>query len=198
MTGQIVLSGMNGGEHGDTLRRFLARARPRAVGIAVAFASIGGVKRLREILRRCGEPECRLIAGIDNEITHPGALFAARDYGWEVRLGRAHHGIFHPKLVVAGRSFARDGSVRGLCNVYAGSSNLTIGGLKSNVECGFVADIDGDMPSAAEAFRILWNVSSQATKAALRDYAAIFAERARQRRASELTDLEVCDFNPDL
>ena len=198
MTEQIVLSGVNGGEYGKTLRQFLSRTRPRAVGVAVAFASIEGVKRLQGILRRCGEPECRLIAGIDSEITHPEALYAARDYGWGVRIGRAHHGIFHPKLVVAGRSFARDGSVRGLCSVYVGSSNLTKGGLKSNVECGFVAEIDGDMPSAAKAFRTLWNVSLPATKAALRRYAERFAKRAHRRGASELADLEVCDIAPDL
>ena len=150
MTEQIVLSGVNDGEYGKTLRRFLSRTRPRAVGVAVAFASVEGVKRLQGILRRCGEPECRLIVGIDSEITHPEALYVARDYDWGVRIGRAHHGIFHPKLVVAGRSFARDGSVRGLCSVYVGSSNLTMGDLKSNVECGFVAEIDGDMPSAAK------------------------------------------------
>ena len=44
----------------------------------------------------------------------------------------------------------------------------------------------------------MWNVSLPATKAILRDYAAIFAERARRRGASELADLEVCDIAPDL
>lgn len=198
MTGQIVLSGVNGGEFGNTLRRLLSRTRPGAVGVVVAFASIGGVQRLQGILRRCGEPECRLVAGIDREITHPEALYAARGYNWGVRIGCADRGIFHPKLVVAGRSFARDGSVRGLCNVYVGSSNLTMGGLKSNVECGFAAEIDGGMPSAAEAFRTLWSGSRPATKDALRRYAKRFAERARRRRASELVDLEVGDIAPDL
>ena len=164
----------------------------------MAFASVEGVKRLRSILHRCGEPRCRLIAGVDNEVTHPEALYAARSYGWRVRLGRARHGIFHPKLIVAGRSFARDGSMRGLCNVYVGSSNLTTGGLTSNVECGFVADVHSGMPSAAEAFRVLWKISSAATNSTLRLYAAVFAERARSRSTSELADLEVCDLDADL
>ena len=107
MTQQIVLSGIGTKHLRDSLRLSLIRGRPRVIGVVAAFVSTEGIRQFIEILKRCGEPKCRLIAGTDNAITHPEALFAARDQGWKIRLGRPVRGIFHPKLVVAGRSFSR-------------------------------------------------------------------------------------------
>src|SRR6478752_3196865 len=101
---KIVLSGVGTRQHAEVLSRTLIRLRPRALGIAAAFVSIEGVQALLEILRKCGQPQCRLVAGTDNAITHPQALYLARDKGWRVRLGRPEkpRGIFHPKILVAG------------------------------------------------------------------------------------------------
>lgn len=196
MAQQVLLSGIGGAQHGQTLGLSLTRARPLAVGVAAAFVSIGGVQQLIEILRRCGRPECRLIAGTDNAVTHPEALYTARDQGWGIRLGRSNTGIFHPKLVVAGDRFTRRGAIHELCSVYVGSSNLTTGGLSSNVECGLIADGDGCLVSASDVFAELWNSGILATDSELRNYAARFAERARQRTVSELADLGVNDSRP--
>lgn len=195
MAQQIVLSGVGTRQHGEDLRRTLLRLQPRVLGIAAAFVSVEGVQELLGILQRCGDPECRLVAGTDNAITHPQALYEARDEGWRVRLGRPQKtgGIFHPKLLVAGRRFSHAGVIRKLSCVYVGSSNLTTGGLKKNVECGLMADADGCVESAADVFADLWNAAIPATDAELRHYAARFAERARRRRVSELNDLGVND-----
>lgn len=193
MSQQIVLSGIVGREHGQVLHRFLAREHPKAVGIAAAFVSVEGVRRLSRILVRSGEPHCRLIAGIDNAITHPEALYEARNLGWKIRLGHANQGIFHPKLVVAGQNFGRDGLLRDLSVVYVGSSNLTAGGFQLNVECGFIAKGGECSPSAAEAFRTLWDSSTPATVIQLRRYARKFSDRARRRKASELAELGICE-----
>jgi hypothetical protein len=135
------------------------------------------------------------VAGTDNAITHPQALYVAREEGWRLRLGRPQkpRGIFHPKMIVAGRRFSRAGVVEQLSCVYVGSSNLTTGGLKKNIECGFLADADGCVESAADVFADLWNAAIPATSVELRNYAAIFAERARHRRVSELNDLGIND-----
>jgi len=195
MSQRIVLSGL-GTQHEDALRALLIRGKPRVVGIAAAFVSIEGVQRSLRILRRCGDPRCRLIAGTDNAVTHPEALYAAREEGWTVRLGRSRTGIFHPKLIVAGRRFSHNGTIQQLCCMYMGSSNLTTGGFSRNVECGLVADAEGCLESASESFAELWSSAVPADNAALRHYAARFAERARRRTASELADLGVSDTDP--
>ena len=191
MSQQIVLSGIVGREHGQILHQFLTREHPGAVGIAAAFVSVEGVRRLSQILVQSGGPRCRLIAGIDNVITHPEALYEAQNLGWKIRLGQANQGIFHPKLVVAGQKFGRDGLLRGLSVVYVGSSNLTAGGFQLNVECGFIAKGEECSPSAAEAFRALWDSSTPATATQLRRYARKFSDRARRRKASELAELGI-------
>lgn len=193
---QIVLSGVNATEHGQSLRAALIEGRPRAVGIAAAFVSIEGVQHLIETLQQCDNRECRLIAGTDNAVTHPEALYAARDQGWKVRLGRPYAGIFHPKLIVAGYSFTRTGRIHKLSCMYVGSSNLTGGGLSRNVECGFVANGESCLISGSDVFGELWSSAIPASDAELRNYAARFAERARRRTVAELADLGVNDSRP--
>lgn len=193
MSQRVLLSGLGARKHEDSLRESLVRERPGAVGIAAAYVSVEGVRRSIEILTQCGTRRCRLIAGTSHAVTHPEALYAARDEGWGVRLGQTGRGIFHPKLIVAGRKFATGGGVDGLSAVYVGSSNLTAGGFTRNIECGLLANAASCPPSAATAFAELWNAASPATDAALRNYAAKFAERARRRSVDELADLDVSD-----
>ena len=193
MAQKIVLSGVDNTYLRDSLRLSLVRGKPRVVGIAAAFVSTEGVRQVIEILRRCGDPECYLIAGTDSAITHPEALYAAQDQGWKIRLGKSLKGIFHPKIVVAGQKFSKSGAIQNLCCVYVGSSNLTAGGLSKNVECGLIADADGCLVSASDVFAELWKMAKPATDAELRNYAARFAERSRRRSVSELTDLGVSD-----
>lgn len=196
MTQRVILSGVGATSFRDTLRLSLMRDRPRVIGIAAAFVSTEGVRQLIAILRSSGTTECRLIAGTDNAITHPEALYAAQNEGWKIRLGKPLKGIFHPKLVVAGERFSRSGDVQGLCCVYVGSSNLTTGGLSANVECGLIANAEGCLVSASEVFAELWKTASPATNSELRHYAARFADRARRRAVSELADLGVNDSCP--
>lgn len=196
MAQKILLSGMGTTHFRDALRLSLLRGRPNIVGIAAAFVSTEGVRQLIDIFKRCGNPKCQLIAGTDNAVTHPEALYAARDNGWNIRLGKSSRGIFHPKLVVAGKKFSRSGAIQQLCCVYVGSSNLTSGGLSVNVECGLIADADGCLVSASDVFSELWKAAKPATEAELQHYAARFAERSRRRSVSELADLGVNDSRP--
>jgi hypothetical protein len=193
MPQEILASGLGNQHHEDSLQTSLLRARPRVIGIASAFVSVEGVERLLAMLDRCGRPRCRLVAGTDNAITHPEALNIARNAGWLVRLGRGVHGIFHPKIVVAGHSFSADGTIQDLSCIYVGSSNLTGAGFRRNVECGFLAEGQGCLAGASTAYATFWNSANPATEAALRNYAARFAERNRKRPAADLEALGVSD-----
>lgn len=194
MTQRIALSGVGTHRLIDDLRSSLVSQSPKVIAIAAAFVSTEGVRKLAEILGESGVEKCRLIAGTDNAITHPEALYDSIERGWDIRLGMRATGIFHPKLMVAGRSFARSGAVKNICFVYVGSSNLTAGGLVSNVECGLVTETPDSPSSASESFLTLWRQAKPATESALRDYAARFAERARNRTVSDLIDLGLNDF----
>lgn len=193
MKQQVLLSGVEGLTLSASIRKSIKETSPRIVGIASAFVSNQGVQILKDILRGCGDPKCRLIAGTDNAITHPEALYAARSFGWEVRLGSAPHGIFHPKLLVAGQKVSRAGLISQLACLYVGSSNLTSGGLSRNVECGLIAHAEDCPESASTAFAQLWGTARRATDGELRNYAARFAELARRRTVAELEDLGVSD-----
>ncbi len=188
-----MLSGIGGQLLKDELHAALCEMKPSIVGVASAFVSSAGIEQLRKILKACGEPQCRLIAGIDKAITHPEALFTARGLGWTTRLGKAAPAVFHPKMLIAGHEVTDDGTIRRLCCVYVGSSNLTSGGLNRNIECGLIAKEAGCPDSAAIAFSRLWNNTIPATDEDLRDYAARFAEAARRRKAAELDDLGIND-----
>lgn len=165
-----------------------------ALGVASAFVTIGGFRQLLALTRRCKGIECRLLAGISNAITHPKALEEALNSGWSVRLGSASkRNIFHPKLIVCGRSFRRDGRISDPSFLYVGSSNLTRGGLQNNVECGIVAHADSTPPSVAPCFAVLWNMGQRATQERVEQYAEEFARRNRRRSLEDMEALGVSD-----
>src|SRR3954468_5656435 len=101
MLQSIRISGLGTGSHLANLEESLVEVQPAAIGVAAAFVSVRGVQQFSRVLTACGEPICRLVAGINGEITHPEALNIARELGWDVRLGEKTGAIFHPKLVVA-------------------------------------------------------------------------------------------------
>lgn len=193
MKSQIVLSGLDGATLTNSLRISLKRTKPKVICIASAFVSMKGLDEIRSAISGIGIKECRLIAGIDNAVTHPEALYQAKDLGWNLRLGSSSKGIFHPKIIVAGKAVSRAGKVAGISCLYVGSSNLTLGGFKKNIECGLIADAEACPDSASTAFAALWGHSRTASAAELRNYAALFAEASRRRSVTELQALGVSD-----
>lgn len=194
MAEHIILSGVGDGEDLlEALNRVLDDAPSRAIGIASAFVSVAGVEAARTLLNRAGMPECRLVAGTDYAITHPEALRLAQEAGWTVRIGRSRQGVFHPKLIVAGKSFGSAGVVRCPTSIYIGSGNLTAGGLQTNVECGVVANTSPYAQEAAEAFGKIWQSGDSLTAKVLTHYAAVFAKINRHRSVQEMRALGVID-----
>lgn len=193
MSQEVALSGIGQASFKEKLYQSLTQARPGVVGVASAFVSMDGVRQLARILEASGNPMVRLIAGTDNAVTHPEALYFARGRGWDLRLGTPANGIFHPKMVISGDRFMRNGRISTLSSVYVGSSNLTNGGFSSNIECGFIANNDSCLDSASVAFSALWRSAGLATDLALKNYAARFAEKSRLRSIAQLVDLGVND-----
>lgn len=193
MAQEIRVSSFGFDELVNRLHTSLVRTRPAVIGMASAFVSVRGIERIVKLLRQCGSPDCRLIAGISNHISHPEALNLARRTGWQLRLGCSTSGIFHPKLIVAGGNFLNNGTIEKVSFAYVGSANLTESGLTRNTECGFLAEGDASFDGASDSFARLWNASSPADNATLKNYASLFAELSRRRSSKDLEALGVSD-----
>ena len=188
------ISGISGLSLGQVLREELVTGETSALAVASAFVSIGGFRDLLAITRRRKTLECRLLAGTSNAITHPQALIEALDAGWKVRLGsQSGNGIFHPKIILSGRSFLADGRMKEPSFVYVGSSNLTKGGLYKNVKCGVTAHADFATPGLVSCFTALWDTGKRATTARIQAYAEEFARRNRLRSLDDMSALGVSD-----
>jgi hypothetical protein len=183
--GQIVLL--------DEILADLRAAAPGAVGIASAYVTVSGVESITPVLRRAGVRVCRLVAGLDDEITHPEALRLAVSRGWDVRIARAPQGRFHPKMIVGGRRFDGRGAIISPSFFYVGSGNLTYPGLARNAECAVLGNDGGALDGSGQAFAEFWNQAEPATAAAIDNYGARFAERSRTRRAEVLEALGVSE-----
>ncbi len=192
------ISGLGNPSLGQVLKSEFSAGSISALGVVSAFVSIGGFRDLLAITEACESLECRLLAGVSGAITHPQALNEAVDAGWKVRLGSApKNGIFHPKMILSGRSFRADGGVKEPSFVYVGSSNLTIGGLHRNIECGVVAHEDFAQPSFVSCFAALWNSGKRATASRIDSYAEEFAKRNRRRSMEDLEALGVSDVGEE-
>jgi HKD family nuclease len=192
MPEKIILTNSKADSAASELERSLQEVRPRAIGIASAFVTVYGAKWAVEIAQQIDTQSCRLIAGKDHAITHPEALKFIADSGWEVRFGVSPAGVFHPKLLIGGERFQRDGAMRSPSIVYAGSSNLTRRGLSVNTECGYLTE-EREIPGAAKAFAQMWNAARPIDSRSLADYAAHYAEINRRRSAEELEALGISD-----
>lgn len=188
------ISGLGGQSLGRILKTELSKNNTSALGVISAYVTIGGLRELLAITQKRKPLECRLLAGISNAVTHPEALSAAIEAGWEVRLGLAPgRAIFHPKMIVSGQSFRRNGEIIDPSFIYVGSSNLTIGGLHRNIECGVIANKEFAPPGIASCFANLWSVGNPASPKLLEAYTEEFAKRNRQRSTDDIEALGVGD-----
>lgn len=191
MSDTIAVSGLDTGNLSETLESSCRQIEPTAVGIASAFISVSGVENARKIFRNSRGIECRMVAGLDHALTHPEALSIARDAQWEVRVLRGLRGIFHAKIIIAGEEFVRSGTLRTTKLAYVGSSNLTDGGLHTNIECGLIAVSPQLTREVGEAFSQFWQNAMPISDTILRSYAAEFAARNRSRSPHDLHALGI-------
>lgn len=176
----------------DLLEKSLLQEEPQAIAIASAFVSLPGFEEIEKIISLQSLKMKRIIIGLSNGISHPTAIQMAIDTGWEVRLGKTPpKGIFHPKFILCGRSFKRSGEVNMPTFCYVGSSNLTNGGLRRNIECGQLSLGATILPTATTAWSSIWKNSTPANTSLLKKYSEYFSKRNRERSLEDLEDLDL-------
>ncbi|MGC8838535.1 MAG: phospholipase D-like domain-containing protein [Anaerolineae bacterium] len=118
-------------------------AQSKDCRIAVAFVSTGGLDLLASDFQRCLERDGHMefLVGLDLSTTDPQALWTLYQMSQAnpnvsfYCFGRLESGaIYHPKLYIAGSDATTA--------MIVGSSNLTEGGLKENVEVNVLMEAD--------------------------------------------------------
>ena len=149
-----------GGQKGFTLSAAIkAHTRVTAydrLDVAVAYATLQGVKALMRILAR-NPAQSRWLIGLDDAVTQPEAIdHLMRTPGAEVRIAKlAPRRRFHPKVY---RLWA---SGQPECSLLAiGSGNLTQNGLQDNAEAAVIlrSQSEADSALAASTFEELWQL----------------------------------------
>ena len=74
----------------DALQQEMENHEVSAVGFAYAYVSVYGITKATRIVASEDERDCRLVAGIDDCVTHPEALRRALTQGWRVRVTNGH------------------------------------------------------------------------------------------------------------
>ena len=196
MTSAFATSGIAGTTYRALFRKQILHARPRVVGMAVAYVSATGFSLVKSILDEGGVGEVRLVTGTKDAVTHPRALHNAVDNGWNVRIVNSLDGTFHPKLYVGAARFDDDAGVADVSLAIAGSANISHGGFLKNGECAFWSAAPQHRGSAAQAWRECWNAGVEATAERIQAYEGFFAQRNRHRRPSDLVALGIADNFP--
>lgn len=177
----------------DTLWELLQCSQ--RVQIAVAFARYSGLRLIEPAIDKClhGGGEIEFVVGLDFRTTDAEALRALQareEAGSRVRLycysepGETS-GTYHPKLYL----FEKEAGITGII----GSSNLTEGGLRSNVEVNVALDFDTESEEASALRGIYSQLKHQPTRFAPDgDYISAYEQTLRrataQAQRAELDD----------
>jgi len=178
---------------GSRIDRLVATTRPRALGVATAFLSIGGARTYNALVRDRAVRVSRVVAGLSGSVTHPVAISYLLEKGHGVRLGEFTGGIFHPKLLVGGKGFEKSGLMVAASCGYIGSANFTEGGLNRNLEVMLATKDEALAAGLAEAFRAIWTEATPVTKRRFSEYERVFASAQRKRSLEDLGFLAVVD-----
>ncbi|MDB5735345.1 MAG: PLD-like protein [Alphaproteobacteria bacterium] len=192
MPTEILWSGRGGENFLDVLRTQISTTKPTALGLAVAYASVYGVRELHGVLRRNSVSECRVVTDIRDCVTHPNALRLALDSGWDVRVVNSS-ATFHSKLYVGCKSFGRGNEPRDHKFSIVGSPNLSKAAFQRNAECFFVSDEASQPASTGATWAALWQLGTRATPAGIKRYEKLFQSRNRWRPVQDLVTLGVAE-----
>jgi HKD family nuclease len=141
-----------------------AMAKSNDLRIAVAFASTGGISLLEQGLQDYINRKDRYIEfvlGIDSYVTDSKALqdlYQLTKASPNIKLycyrgsnsESNSEGIYHPKLYIANQS--------SVVTTIIGSSNLTEGGLKSNVELNVLIESKSDSDIASDIYALYYRM----------------------------------------
>ncbi|MGJ8529400.1 hypothetical protein [Maritalea sp.] len=109
--------------------------------ISTAFMTAAGLSLLEDSLSRIA-PRTRIFVGIRNGVTTVQSIQKALDIGCETYMidTGTRQRIFHPKLYYARSSVQ--------ANLLLGSANLTMGGLRTNIEASVLQEMDPKVDGA--------------------------------------------------
>jgi len=139
---RFLLQAVNNEDHLAPAREVFGLAGLQSAVISTAFMTAAGVSLLEGVLQPIAA-RTRIFVGIRNGVTTVQGIQKALEIGCEtfmVDTGTRQR-IFHPKLYYA-RSAAR-------AQLLLGSANLTMGGMRTNIEASVLQDFD---PVADAAF----------------------------------------------
>ena len=74
MPNGVATTGISGNTYKTLFRRHIMRAKPAAVGMAVAYVSVYGFNLVKKMLDHGGVGEVRLVTDTKDGVTHPKAL----------------------------------------------------------------------------------------------------------------------------
>jgi len=141
-----------------------AMAKSNDLRIAVAFASTGGISLLEQGLQdyiNRKDSYIEFVLGIDSDVTDSKALQDlyqlskakpnVKLYCYRSSNSESNsEGIYHPKLYIANQS--------SIVTTIIGSSNLTEGGLKSNVELNVLIESKSDSGIASAIYALYYRM----------------------------------------
>jgi hypothetical protein len=139
---RFLLQAVNNEDHLAPAREVFGLAGLQSAAISTAFMTAAGLSLLEGVLQPIAA-RTRIFVGIRNGVTTVQGIQKALEIGCEtfmVDTGTRQR-IFHPKLYFA-RSAAR-------ARLLLGSANLTMGGMRTNIEASVLQDFD---PVADAAF----------------------------------------------
>lgn len=96
MSSSILASGLGGRKFKAVLDHGFKEAAPEALGVAVPYVSVAGFGYIQQLVVKHSVRNLRLVTDIGDGITHPTALAAALNRGWNVRVVDHLQGTFHP------------------------------------------------------------------------------------------------------
>lgn len=139
---QFILQAVNDEDHLAPAREVFGINDLQAAMISTAFMTASGLSLLQGVLEPIAD-RTRLFVGIRNGVTTVQSIQKALEIGCETYMvdTGSRQRIFHPKMYYA-RSAAR-------AKLLLGSANLTMGGLRTNIEASVMQELD---PATDAAF----------------------------------------------
>lgn len=139
---QFILQAVNDEDHLAPAREVFGINDLQAATISTAFMTASGLSLLQGVLEPIAD-RTRLFVGIRNGVTTVQSIQKALEIGCETYMvdTGSRQRIFHPKIYYA-RSAAR-------AKLLLGSANLTMGGLRTNIEASVMQELD---PATDAAF----------------------------------------------
>lgn len=174
--------GSSGGRVLDLASRLVTATAPKHLGVAVAYASVSGLRSLMCLVPSV--TQSAWVIGLDDMLTHPSVIdVLARLPGASLRVaGEPVNGRrFHPKMYMLSNKRAA------VASLMVGSANMTSGGLSTNAEAvvALTARRSVEVLQLERYWQEAWRLGAPPTEALIEKYRRDFelAFKARKRSA---------------